>query len=381
MTVGPRRTAPDAPPGSPPLLLTPGPTRIPERILLAGHQVLHHRTPEFSSALAELLLDVRPLLGTHSADVLPIHATGRAAMEGAVLNFFASGDTVVAACNGKFGEMWAGFAERHGLNVVRVATDWERSIDPGEVEAALRAHPQARGVLLAHSDTSTAVLNPVAEVAQVARSHGALTLVDGISSVGGTPFEFDGWELDFAVVSSQKCLMCSPGISLAVVGERAWEAAKRGGMPRSYLDFGSIRKTLARPNPETPGTTPVLLVLQLLEAVRMIREEGVEAVFARHRGMAQRVREGAVRMGYELQGSGIQDRSPTLTALEVPGGADPGEIRARVRQAGIQIAVGLGEYKATCIRIGHMGDIRMKDVDRALEVLEKATPIPSDSGL
>jgi aspartate aminotransferase-like enzyme len=349
--------------------MTPGPTRIPDRVLLAGHRVLHHRTPEFSSSLAELIEGARLLFGTASADVLPVHGTGRAAMEGAVVNFFLPGDMVVAACNGKFGEMWAGFAERYGLEVVRVAQDWDRSADPGEVSAALDANPQTRAVLVVHSDTSTGALNPVAEIASVTRDHGALTLVDGISSVGGAPFAFDAWELDFAVASSQKCLMSSPGLALAVVGERAWAAAERGGMPRSYLDFASIRRTLGGPRPETPGTTPVLLVLQLLEAVRMIHEEGMESVFDRHRAMADRVRARATDLGYRPQGPGILTRSPTLTALQLPEGAEPAALRARVREAGIQIAGGLGAYKPTCIRIGHMGDIRMEDVERTMDAL------------
>ena len=291
-------------------------------------------------------------------------------MEGAIVNFFLPGDTVVAACNGKFGEMWAGFAELHGLEVVRVAEDWERGVDPEEIGGALGAHPRARAVLVVHSDTSTAALNPVAEIAAVARGHDALTLVDGISSVGGAPFAFDAWGLDFAVVSSQKCLMCSPGLSLAVVGERAWAATERGGMPRSYLDFSAIRGTLAKPRPETPGTTPVLLVLQLLEAVRMIHEEGMEPVFSRHEAMAGRVRARAAKLGCRLQGVEILDRSPTLTALRVPEGVDPEEVRSRVREHGIQIAVGLGDYRPSCIRIGHMGDIRMEDVERTMDVLE-----------
>jgi aspartate aminotransferase-like enzyme len=293
-------------------------------------------------------------------------------MEGAIVNFFRPGDTVVAACNGKFGEMWAGFADRYGLNVVRVAQDWDRSVDPGEVETALAGHPEARAVLVVHSDTSTAVLNPVAEVAAVARNHDALALVDGISSIGGAPFAFDEWGLDFAVVSSQKCLMSSPGMALAVVGKRAWEAACCGGMPRSYLDFDSIRRILDRPNPETPGTTPVLLVLQLLEAARMIHEEGMESVFARHQAMADRIRARAIELGCRLQGQGIRTRSPTLTALQVPEGADPDALRARVREAGIQIAVGLGAYRPTCVRIGHMGDIRMEDVEQTMDILEQA---------
>ena len=141
-------------------------------------------------------------------------------------------------------------------------------------------------------------------------------------------------------------------------------------MPRSYLDFSSIRRTVAGPRPETPGTTPVLLVLQLLEAVRMIREEGMEEVFLRHHAMAEAVRARATRMGYRLPGPGIRERSPTLTALQLPEGMSPGTLRARVRESGIQIAGGLGAYKETCIRIGHMGDIRMEDVERTLDVLE-----------
>ena len=357
-----------------PLLMTPGPTRIPERILFAGHRVLHHRTPEFSAALSELLEKAAPLFGTNQADILPVHATGRAALEGAILNFFLPGDTVVAACNGNFGEMWARFAEIHGLRVVRVSEDWEQSVDPGEVREALVANPGTRAVLMVHSDTSTGVLNPVSEVASVARAHDALMLVDGISSIAGAPFEFDSWSLDFAVVSSQKCLMASPGISLAAVGERAWTATEGGGMPRSYLDFGSIRRTLARPDPETPGTTPVLLVLQLLEAVRMIHEEGLASVYSRHQALAERVRARAAEMGIRLKGEGLLHRSPSLSVLRIPDGAEPGLLRARVREAGIQIAGGLGPFKPSCIRIGHMGDIRMEDVERTMDALEEAMP-------
>jgi aspartate aminotransferase-like enzyme len=352
--------------------MTPGPTRVPERVLLAGSHVIHHRTPEFSAALSELVERARPLFGASTADILPVHGTGRAAMEGAIVNFFLPGDTVVSCVNGSFGEMWAGFAERYGLNVVRVGTDWERSIEPDEVVAALKANSGVRAVTIVHSDTSSGVLNPVAEVARVAREYGALTLVDGISSVGGVPFLFDKWDLDFAVTSSQKCLMSSPGLALAVVGPKAWAMAEHGGMPRVYLDFEAIRHIMDRALPETPGTTPVSLVFQLLEAVRMIHEEGLESVFDRHTAMAHRVRERTAQLDYGLAGSAIRERSPTLTALTVPNGLEPDSIIRRVREAGIQIAVGLGSYKPTCIRIGHMGDIRMTDVDRTLDALTEA---------
>jgi aspartate aminotransferase-like enzyme len=352
--------------------MTPGPTRIPERVLRAGNHVIHHRTPEFSAALIELVDKARPLFGASTADILPVHGTGRSAMEGAIVNFFRPGETVVACVNGSFGKMWSGIAERYGLNVVRVGTDWERSIEPDEVAAALKANSGARAVTIVQSDTSSGVLNPVAEIAQVAHQHGALALVDGISSVGGVPFLFDEWDLDFAVTSSQKCLMSSPGLALAVVGPRAWTMAEHGGMPRAYLDFESIRKIMSRALPETPGTTPISLVFQLLEAERMIHEEGLEAVFNRHTAMAERVRERAAELGYGLVGAAIKERSPTLTALTVPEGVDPENIRKHVLEAGIQIAGGLESYKPTTIRIGHMGDIRMADVDRTMDALTGA---------
>jgi aspartate aminotransferase-like enzyme len=324
--------------------------------------------------LAECIARLRPIFGADTADILPVHATGRAAMEGAVVNFFQPGETVVACCNGKFGEMWAGFAEVHGLRVVRVATDWDRNVDPDEVDAALSANPTARAVMLVHSDTSTGVLNDVAAVAAAARARGALAMVDAISSLAGVPFSFDAWDLDFAVTSSQKCLMSSPGLAFAVVGPRAWAAGESGGMPRAYLDFSSIRKIMGRPQPETPGTTPVLLVLQVLEALRMVGEEGVEAVFQRHVEMAQTVRQRAAELGFTLQGPPMTMRSPTLTALAVPDGVDPHALRAATRAAGIQIAIGLGGYRDSCVRIGHMGDIRMEDVERTMDVIAAALP-------
>ncbi len=357
--------------GPPPLLMTPGPTRIPERVLLAGNRVIHHRTPEFSAALRKLVELVRPLFGASKADVLPVQGTGRAAMEAAVVNLFLPGDTVVACCNGKFGEMWAGFAERYELNIVRMATDWERSVEPEEVSAALDANRNVRAVLIVHSDTSTGVLNPVADVAALVRERGALLLVDGISSVGGVPFLFDEWDLDLAVTSSQKCLMSSPGLSLAVVGQRAWAAAERGGMPRAYLDFASIRESMDQALPETPGTTPVSLVLQLQEAIRIIHDEGLRSVFDRHSEMAAHLRLGAADLGYGLLGPTIAERSPTLSALTVPSGVDPQQVRMHVREAGIQIAVGLGDFKSVCVRIGHMGDIRMPDVNVTLDALAR----------
>lgn len=357
--------------GATPLLMTPGPTRIPERVLRAGMRVLHHRTSEFSEVLAETLERLRTTYGTSEADILPVHATGRAAMEGAICNLFNPGDTVVACCNGKFGEMWAGFAESYGLHVVRVATDWDSSVHPGEVTDAFKRHPGARAVLLVYSDTSTAVLNPVPDVAGVASSRGKLVLVDAISALGGLPFHMDDWRVDLAITSSQKCLMSSPGLAFAAVGPRAWKAMRRSTLPRNYWDFAAIRETVNRSRPETPGTTPVMLVLQVLEALRMLEEEGWSDVFQRHREMAALVRSRSVGLGFSLQGKGILERSPTLTALKVPADVEPQRLRDGLLEQGIRVAVGLGAHRPSCIRIGHMGDIRMEDVLLTMNALER----------
>jgi len=223
------------------LLMTPGPTRVPERVLRAGARpMIHHRTPEFSRELAEMMELMKPFFGTRR-QVLPVHTTGRGALEAAICNLFSSGDEVLACCNGKFGEMWATIAESYGLVVHRIATDWERDVDAAAVDAALAANPAIRAVALPYGDTSTGVANDIGAVAAVARAHahanarGVLVMVDGVSSIGGMPFECDEWDVDVAVTASQKCFMSSPGLAfavLSVVGDGTGEAASQLLGPR-----------------------------------------------------------------------------------------------------------------------------------------------------
>jgi aspartate aminotransferase-like enzyme len=351
------------------LLMTPGPTRVPESVLAAGAMpMVHHRSDEFSGLLVSTLDRLRPLFGA-TGDVLPVHATGRGALEAAITNLFSPGDEVVACCNGRFGEMWAEIATRFGLVVHRACSDWSRSIDPRDVEATLDAHPMARAVMLPHSDTSTGVLNDVAGVAAAARRSGALLLVDAVSSLGGVPFRFDDWGVDVAVTASQKCLMSSPGLSFVALSHRAWEAQAVARLPRSYFDFAAIRKALARARPETPGTTPVHIVAQVHAALTCIGEEGVANVFARHQQMALMTREAVSALGLSLQCPALGQLSPTLTAIRAPEHIGPAGIRDQMKARGILVARGLGRFESTCFRIGHMGDIRPADVRRTLDAL------------
>ena len=353
------------------LLMTPGPTRIPARVLAAGAApMIHHRTPAFSRALVSVIEGLRPLYGTKGADVLPIHTTGRGALEASIANLFSAGDEIVACCNGKFGEMWAELAESYGVIVHRVCTDWSRSVRSDEVDQALRDHPRARGVTIAHSDTSTGVQNDVASVLALTRSRGILGLVDCISSLGGAPFAFDEWGADVVVTASQKCLMASPGLAFVAVSERAWTAYDSARLTRNYWDFSAVRDSLARSQPETPGTTPVHIVLQVAESLAMIHEEGLPAVYARHEASARRARERALAMDFGMLFPDLDRWSPTLTALRTPAGVSPKHLREGLVRHGILVAEGLGPYSGYCIRIGHMGDIRVSDVDRTCDAIQ-----------
>ena len=353
------------------LLMTPGPTRVPERVLAAGGtHMIHHRTPAFSRALVSVIEKLRPLYGTESADVLPIHTTGRGGLEAAITNLYSPGDEIIACCNGKFGEMWAELAESYGLIVHRVCTDWSKSVDPNEVAQALHDHPQARGLTMTHSDTSTGVQNDVAAVLALTRSRGVLGMVDCISALGGTPFQFDEWGADVVVTACQKCLMASPGLAFVAMSQRSWAGYKTARLTRNYWDFEAVRSNLARPQPETPGTAPVHIFLQLAESLTMIHEEGLPSVYARHEAMAERARTRTARLGFGPLFPDFTKRSPTLTALRTPPGVSPKLLREKLMQRGILVAEGLGPHIAHCIRIGHMGDIRVRDIDRTCDALE-----------
>lgn len=354
------------------LLFTPGPVGVPSRVLAAGARpMLHHRTPEFSAILAGLVARAQRLFGT-TQDVLPVHTTGRGAMEASITNLFSPADEILAVCNGKFGEMYAAIAERHGLRVRRICTDWLKPLDLDEVKAALANAPAARAITLSYCETTTAVVNDIAAVAALARERGALTLVDAVSAAGCLPIEFDAWGLDLLVTASQKGLMSPTGLSLAVLSEPAWQATRSARLSDYYVRFAEIRKSLHGPRAETPGSTPVSLVCSVAEALQMIEEEGPGEVYARHARVAAAVRAGLEAMGLQLFPAEHPFRSPALTAFRVPGGLSGTELRGMLkREFGLVTAAGLGEpYKDTVVRIGHMGYVFPRDAILVVGALE-----------
>ena len=352
-----------------PLLMTPGPTRVPARVLAAGAgPMLHHRSRRFLAEFSEMMRLLPPLFGT-AEPVLPVHTTGRGAMEATICNLASRADEIIVCANGRFGELWARLADTYGLVAHRVATDWDRDIDLGAVEGALERYPGARLVAMTCTDTSTGVLNDVEGVARLAHARGALVLVDGVSAIGGVPFAFDEWGVDVAVTASQKCLMSAPGLSFVVVNDRARALSLDARLPRSYWDFSEIRAHALKARPDTVGTPPVPVMLQVTEALRAIHEEGLANAFARHEAMGERARARVAALGLTVQCRGFQRFAPTLTVVATPAGVAPQTVRDALEARGILVAEGLGPYAASGFRIGHMGDIRLDDLDRTFDEL------------
>ena len=310
---------------TPLLLMTPGPTRVPERVLRAGARpMIHHRTPEYAAELATILELLPPLFGTRET-VLPVHATGRGAMEATLCNLLAPGDAIGVCANGRFGELWGKLGDSLRLRVHRIATNWDADVEPADVERLLSEHPGIRAVAMAYGDTSTGVANDVAGVARVTRAHDVLLLVDGVSSIGGMPFAFDDWGVDAAITASQTADVFAWRL-VRRAQRRARTANAKAGFPRSYWDFAEIRRAVSKPRPEPTGTPPVHCVMQVGEALRMIHEEGIDTVFRRHADMAAMVRRPMAPLGLKHQCPSLTRRSTTVTAIALPPDHPPAQV-------------------------------------------------------
>jgi len=354
-------------------LLSPGPINIPKRVLQAMfHPSIHHRTPEFSCILGELLNNMKEIFKTENT-VLPIHSTGRGALEATITNLFSPGDEIVSICSGRFGEMYAGIAEKFGLTVHRICTDWEQDIDLEKVEALLKENPGIKALTVSHNETSTAVENDVRALAKVAHEYEAIIMVDTVSSLGGMEFRFDEWDIDVAVTASQKALMAPTGISFVVLNDKAWTVQKRSSLPRSYFDLPAIYTKVNASNPETPGSTPVVMIAAMAESTRMILEEGLERAWERHRRISDSVKKAIQAMGMDLFPGNIRKRSNTVTAFRLPDQTTSEDVKKLISDHfGIVLTGGLGSYKKQVIRLGHMGNFFNRDALLLISSLEEA---------
>ena len=354
----------------PEIILAPGPTPIPPEVLLAqGSPLVYHRGPGFGNLMRDVTGRLKELYRTDDADVLLMTSSGSGGLESTVQNLFSPGDEVLVPLAGFFSERFKKLAEAFGLTVRTVEYEWGTKIRPDDVAAALAEHP-VKAVLLTQSETSTGVIQPIQELARVAREAGALVVVDVVSSLGAVPFEFDAWGIDVAVGGSQKALSASPGIAFVAIGDRAWEASDTATNPRFYFDWRIYKQFADLPNPENPWTPAISVMQGLQAALRLYFQDGVEAALARHRMLSTAVKEGAKALGLDLFGEGLDDNW-TVTAIRAPEAADADAISDTIRADwGCVLAPGQGPLKGKVFRIGHFGYFSELDIIRGLAALE-----------
>jgi aspartate aminotransferase-like enzyme len=354
----------------PEIILAPGPTPIPPEVLLAqGSPLVYHRGPGFGKLMREVTARLKELYRTERAEVLLMTSSGTGGLESAIQNLFSPGDEVLVPLAGFFAERWKQLAEAYGLTVRTVEYEWGRRIVPDEVARALAERP-VNAVLLTQSETSTGVIQPIRELAEVANAAGALVVCDVVSSLGAVPFELDGWGIDVAIGGSQKALSASPGIAFAAISERAWGAHATASLPRYYFDWDVYRRFASLPDPENPWTPAISVMQGLHAALELYFSDGIDAAYARHRRLSHAVKEGVQALGLDLFGEGLPDNW-TVTAIRAPEGIDADQIAARIRSDfGVVLAPGQGPLKGRVFRIGHFGYFSDLDIVRGLAALE-----------
>ncbi len=354
-------------------LRVPGPTPLPPQVREASAaDMINHRGPEFRELLGAVAADLKHVFQTDN-EVVIVTGSGTGGLEAAIVNLISPGDRVIAATCGVFGERFAAIAQAFGAEVITLSAPWGQAVDPVELEAALDRTPDAQLVLVTHNETSTGITNDLRSLSEVVRARRQqgrpLLVVDGISSVGAIPLPTDRWDCDVVVSASQKAWMAPPGLAMLSVSGRAWEAMERATCPRFYWDLRAARRYAERG--QTPWTPAVGVLYGLRAALQMMRAEGLEAVYARHRRVAERIREGARALGLELFGNPAH-ASDTVTALRVPDGKDGEALVARLREQGVVVAGGQGKLKGKVLRIGHMGYVDLGDAELVLEALSRA---------
>jgi len=349
-------------------LMIPGPTPVPERVLTAlSKHPIGHRTPEFQSIVqrnSELLKWLHQTKG----DVLSITGSGTAAMEAGIINTLSKGDKVICGENGKFGERWVKIAKAYGLNVNVVKAKWGEPLNPEDFKNRLEQDNEIRGVIVTHSETSTGVINDLEAISRHVNNHEkSITIADCVTSLGACNVPMDEWGLDVIASGSQKGYMVPPGLSFIAMSDRAWEASKRSDLPKFYLDLEAYKKAESKnSNPFTPS---VNLYFALEEALKMMKEEGLENIFNRHERHKKATQAAIRAIGLTLfaaDGSG----SPSITAI-APNEIDADVIRKCLKDDfDILIAGGQDHLKGKIFRIGHLGFVNDRDILSVITAIE-----------
>lgn len=334
--------------------------------------LIHHRTDTFKEAFAEVTEGLKAVMKTANP-VAVLAGSGSGAMEAAVVNITAPGEKVIVTELGKFSERWREIAAAYGVETVSVVAEWGSPVPPEEVERAFDEHPDAVALLTTHSETSTATLQDVEAFARIAHDNNALVAVDGITSIGCHDVRTDEWGLDALVGGSQKGVMIPPGLGYIAFSERAVKKMEAGRQPSYYFD--GVRALKAAAKNDTAFTPAISLVFALQVSLRMMREEGIDAVIARHTANAMAVRAAVEAMGLEL----LAKTSPSNATTAVMAEDFAKDITRKMEhEHGVKIAGGQHQLSGKIVRLGHLGHYYPQDMRTMIMAFEK---VCNDLGL
>ncbi len=353
-------------------LRIPGPTPCPPEVLQAmTKQMINHRGPEFGQTLGDITKKLKQLFQTRN-DVFLLTGSGTGGLEAAIVNTLSPGDKVLCVSVGVFGERFGAIAQRFGAEVTYLRFEWGKAADAEAVRKALRTEPEIKAVLVTHNETSTGVTNDLAAISSVVKESGKLLLVDAISGLGSIDLPVDDWHCDVTITGSQKGWMVPPGLAMVSVSQEAWQAHAKAEMPRFYWDFGQAKNYLEKN--QTPWTPAVSIVFALSVSLDMMLKEGLPNIIARHARVGKAARKAVKSMGLSLFAD-EKYASDTVTAVSASNGLDSKKLLRMLREEHqIVLSGGQQTLDGKIFRIGHLGWVTEKDIQKVISALKVALP-------
>ncbi|MCK4994567.1 MAG: alanine--glyoxylate aminotransferase family protein [Candidatus Omnitrophica bacterium] len=347
-------------------ILTPGPTPVPQEVLLSmAKPTIHHRTAQFRKIFKEVNDNLKYVFKTQN-DIFTLSSSGTGAMEAAVVNLLSPGDTAICVGGGKFAERWSEICKTYSIKTIAIDVEWGNVVSPTEIEKTLDENKQIKVVFTTLSETSTGVLTDIKKIAQITGKRDVVIVTDAISALGGEELETDAWGVDVVVSGSQKGLMSPPGLAFCSVSPKAWKLVAVSKSPRYYFDFRIAKKALDKG--DTAFTPAITLCIGLNTALKMIKEETLENVIQRQGRLAAALRRAMQALGLELFAS---IPANVVTSVCLPKGIDGDVLVAMMQNVyGVTIAGGQAHLKGKIIRIGSMGHMNEFDIITGISALE-----------
>lgn len=352
-------------------LMIPGPTPVPETALqaMAKHPI-GHRSGEFSKIVREVTEDLKEVFQTKQ-DVFIFTSSGTGAMEAALANLLNEGDRVLCLVIGNFGARWANIAESRGAIVDKIAVEFGQAINPEDVRKKLAedTNKEYKLVTMTHNETSTGVTNDVKTICSYIAEHGALSVVDGITSIGAIDCKMDEWGIDVLVSGSQKGFMIPPGLAFLAASEKAWKVHEECKYPSFYFNWKAYKKNLV--DDTTPYTPAVSLIVALQATLKMMKADGNDVIFNRHAKLAKGLRAAIRAMGLQLFVEEDSIASNAITSILPPDGVTVPDIRKVMnKDFDIVVANGQNQLKDKIFRMGHLGFVSERDLIASVGALE-----------